>query len=103
MKNIKRTQDLVKEILETVPETRNSDDELYFHVCKRINPDAMLKPFYKVVLHRKEHALPPFESVRRTRQKLQAAYPELAANADVEAQRIVNEGIVKNYARQVKV
>ncbi len=103
MKNIKRTSDIVKEILETQPATRNSDDELYFQVCKKINPEAMAKPFYMVVLHRKEHALPPFESVRRTRQKLQASFPELAANENVEAQRIVNEGIVNNYARQVKV
>lgn len=103
MKNIKQTSEIVKQVLQEVPETRNSDDELYFQVCKKINPEAMLKPFYMVVLHRKEHALPPFESVRRTRQKLQAAFPELAANENVEAQRIVNEGIVKGYARQVNV
>lgn len=103
MKDIKKTSDIVKEILEKIPKTRNSDDELYFEVCKKINPQAMSKPFYMVVLHRKEHALPPFESVRRTRQKLQAAYPELCGSDEVEAQRIVNEGIVRDYARRFSV
>ena len=103
MKDIKRTSDIVKEILERKPETRNSDDELYFQVCKKINPEAMSKPFYMVVLHRKEHSLPPFESVRRARQKLQASYPELCGTDEVEAHRVVCEGIVKDYARSVGV
>lgn len=103
MKDIKRTSDIVKEILERKPETRNSDDELYFEVCKKINPDAIAKPFYMVVLHRKEHSLPPFESVRRARQKLQASYPELCGSDEVEAMRCVNETIVNNYARSVSV
>lgn len=103
MKNIKRTSDIVKEILEHVPKTRNSDDELYFEVCKRINPEAMSKPFYMVVLQRKAHQLPPFESVRRTRQKLQASYPELCGSDEVEAWRVVNEEAVRNYARSVGV
>lgn len=103
MKNIKKTSDIVKEILERNPETRNSDDELYFQVCKKINPEAMSKPFYMVVLHRKEHSLPPFESVRRARQKLQASYPELCGSDDVEAWRKANEEVVKDYARSVSV
>ena len=52
---------------------------------------------------RKELGLPCYESVRRTRQKLQAAYPELCGSDEVEAQRVINEGIVHDYARSVSV
>lgn len=100
MKQIKQTQEIVKAVLQDIPETRNSDDELYFHVCKRINPDALLKPFYMVVLHRKEHSLPPFESVRRSRQKIQNEYPELASDRDVRKYRDGLETEVRHYARQ---
>lgn len=103
MKKIRRTSDIVKDILENIPDTRNSDDKLYFQVCKRINPDALNKPFYMVVLHRKEHSFPPFESVRRARQKLQASYPELCGSDEVEAERKVNEELVRKYARSVNV
>ena len=103
MKRIKRTQDIVKQVLEEVPEARNSDDVLYVCVCNRINTNACTLPFYIVMRHRKIYNFPPFESVRRSRQKLQAAYPELAGSDVVEAQREVNEAVVRDYARQVNV
>lgn len=103
MKRIKGTEKLVKEILQELPETRNSDMVLYYNVCQRINASVLTKPFWVVLLGLKQYGLPPIGSVGRARRKLQRAFPELAANADVEAQRDVNEGIVKNYARQVKV
>lgn len=103
MKNIMRTSDIVKQVLEEAPETRNSDDLLYVEVCKRISRVATVMPFNEVMGHRKEYGLPPFESVRRTRQKIQQHYPELAGCAEVEAQRVVNEDIVRNYARKVNI
>lgn len=103
MKNIKRTQDLVKYFLETHPETRNSDDLLYFKICEYLNKGCLHLSFATVLLNRNRFNLPPFESVRRSRQKLQAAFPELAGTDEVEAQREVNEQIVFDYARQVKV
>ena len=103
MKNIRRTSDIVKDILENVPEARNSDDLLYINVCKKVSPMVCNQPFQTVMLMRDELSSPPFESVRRSRQKLQASYPELRASDDVEAQRLVNEDIVRDYARSVSV
>ena len=103
MKNIKKTQDLVKHFLETQPDTRNSDDLLYFKVCEHLNKRCLNMSFATVILNRNHFHLPPFESVRRSRQKLQAAFPELAGSDEVEAQREVNEQIVFDYARQVNV
>ena len=103
MKNIKRTSDIVKDILENCPDARNSDDLLYINVCKKLSPMVCTQPFQTVLLMRNELGIPPFESVRRTRQKLQAAYPELCGSDEVEAQRVVNEGIVRDYARRFSV
>lgn len=47
--------------------------------------------------------LPPFESVRRARQKIQRAHPELRSTPEVEEQKILNEEIVRDYAKQVNV
>lgn len=99
MKQIKKTSDLVKEILEEVPEARNSDMYLYYMVCLKINTKVLGFPFSQVILNLKAFNLPPFESVRRSRQKIQQYYPELAGTDEVEATRIINEGIVRNYAR----
>ncbi len=98
---LKTTQDVVKEILETNEMARNSDMALYVKVCERINPNVLSKPFWVVLLSLKEYNLPNIETVRRTRQKLQAAYPELCGNDNVEAQRKVNEEAFREYARGV--
>jgi hypothetical protein len=103
VKNIRRTSDIVKDILENCPDARNSDDLLYINVCKKLSPMVCTQPFQTVLLMRNELGIPPFESVRRTRQKLQAAYPELCGSDEVEAQRVANEEIVKNYARSFRV
>ena len=103
MNKIRETSSIVKDILENCPDARNSDDLLYVNVCKQISPMVCNQPFQTVLLMRNEFGLPPFESVRRARQKLQAAYPDLCGSDEVEAQRIVNEGIVRDYARSVGV
>ena len=96
---LKNTTNLVKEILRSCPDTRNSDDLLYIKVCERINPLAINLSFNIVLLNRKEWALPAFESVRRTRQKVQAEHPELAGNSTVEGHRKVNEQIFEEYSK----
>lgn len=99
MSNLYITQDIVREILEDCPQTRNSDNFLYLMVCERISPELIKKPFYVVLSNLKEWNLPGFETVRRARQKLQAMHPELAACSDVEVGRMVREEEFRNYAR----
>lgn len=96
---LKTTSEIVQIILEQNPKARNSDDYLYIKVCEKVNNISINLPFKMVMANRKAFGLPAFESVRRTRQKLQAAHPELAGDADVEAQRMLNEGVFKEYAR----
>ena len=77
MDNLMTTTEMVKELLQTRPETRNSDDILYYHVCAKINPICVNYPFCQIIQNRKSYGLPAFESVRRTRQKIQHDHPEL--------------------------
>ena len=90
---------LVKDILENDEAARNSDDYLYYMVCRRINSGCTNLPFWKVILNRKNYNIPPFESVRRTRQKLQEKHPEFIGNDSVEEQRFENEKAFRDYAR----
>lgn len=99
-KEIKSTHNIVKSILEAHKPSRNSDMVLYTKVVERINPVALDMPFFTVLVNIKNLGLPAFETVRRTRQKIQEACPELAADYDVEGHRILNEDIFLEYARK---
>ncbi len=98
-KELNRTNDIVKQLLINDPKTRNSDNHLYCCVVKTICPDALCKPFWEVVEHQNQFGLPCFETVRRTRQKIQAENPDLKASTKIESFRSVNEEIFKEYAR----
>ena len=96
---IKTTQEYVLEVLKTDTAARNSDDYLIFAVCKKINPMCAGLPFETVLIHRKDLGLPVLETIRRTGQKIRAAHPELAGDANVVAQRELNEEVFRKYAR----
>ena len=106
-KELQTTTGLVKGILESCPDARNSDNYLYLRVLQiigqrnNVDINSMSMPLF--LLRMKEYGFPCFESVRRTRQKLQAAYPELAGCDEVEAQRMLNEEVFRDYARKVTV
>ena len=98
-KELKTTTDLVKHILETVPATRNSDTLLYYRVCDVIDSKSLGLSFGYVLLSMNELKLPGFETVRRSRQKIQQTHPELAGDSTVEAYRVMNEEVFREYAR----
>lgn len=101
MNNLKTTTDLVKHILETVPETRNNDKLLYYRVCEKRNNAALGMPFGIVLIESDELNLPDRKSVERSRRKVQEHHPELRANATVEAFRDVQEEVFREYARGI--
>lgn len=100
---LKTTTEIVHEVLRTDEKARNSDNYLYYIVCgivgkqKGIDINSMSMPTFFLKL--KEYGFPGFETVRRSRQKLQAEFPELAASADVEAIRVLNEEVFRGFAR----
>lgn len=76
-----KTYLLVKKLLETYPETRNSDKELQWRIWERegaVKNNVMTKQDY--LFHAKH-----FETIRRTRQKIQEKYTHLRASSDVQA------------------
>ena len=98
VESLQKTSDLVERILEEVPGTRSSDMFLYYKVCEARNPYALAWNFGQVIMNLKQFNLPPFESVRRSRQKVQAERPELSANSVVEGYRELNEEVYKGFA-----
>lgn len=102
--NIKNTSALVKEALRSNPQTRNSDNYLYYVICKAIlasnGLDISKISFQDGLLHRGDYNLPMFETVRRTRQKVQECCPELSSTAEVEAMKVIREEQYLAYARK---
>lgn len=103
MVELKTTTTLVKSILEQDERCRNSDSFLYLKVLsvvgkqKGIDIENMSIPYFLLNLH--GAGFPGFETVRRTRQKLQQHHPELAACEAVESFRMENEADFRAYAR----
>lgn len=99
---LKTTTSVVKRILETDEQSRNSDSFLYFKVLEHygnkqgIDIHSMSVPHF--LLNMAHLGVPPFESVRRTRQKVQAAYPWLASSKRVAEFRSANEQVYRAYA-----
>ena len=84
---MKRLYDVSKEteaLLEAHPDTRDSDDVLYFRFIRSIKPDLTI---HDVFMNRENFGLPPYESVRRTRQKIQEKRPELRGSKRVQQLR----------------
>ena len=92
------TKELVKQVLEENERARNSDNELYILVCNKINPHVLYMPFCDVLRQLEEHSLPPFESVRRARQKIQAERPDLRPCDEVALFRAENETAYQEFA-----
>ena len=69
--------EVVRAVLTIHKETRDSDFKLICWVYQNTNPDVMRLPFSKVMWNYKEYNLPSFETIRRTRQKLQHDNPDL--------------------------
>ena len=102
-KELKTVTGLVKAVLTEDIQARNSDSFLYFKILKKIGAekgvDVESIPITKFLLNMSDLGFPPFESVRRARQKIQAELPELSASLKVEEYRAENETAFRAYAR----
>jgi hypothetical protein len=105
MTDLKTTTALVKAILEQDKLCRNSDSILYYRVLeivgkrKGVDINEMSIPYF--LLNMSGVEFPPFESVRRARQKIQEHHPELGACEKVADARAMNEFGYREYARGV--
>lgn len=103
MNELKTTAKLVKAILEDDKQCRNSDSFLYLKVIEHIAEQkgvdlfGISVPVFLCTM--RSYGFPPFESVRRSRQKVQAEFPELAASERVSGLRMINETEYRQFAR----
>ena len=97
--NLNSTKALVKSILEQDEQARNSDSFLYFRVLERIDKAILTVPVHEFLLGMGLNGIPPFESVRRTRQKIQEKCPWLAACDTVKEFRAQNEEVCRDFSR----
>ena len=104
MLDLKNTTALVKSILEQDKQCRNSDSLLYLKVLtevgkqKGIDLEKMTVPFFLLNLH--GAGFPGFETVRRTRQKIQQHHPNLSAQKAVRGFRADKEKQYREFARE---
>lgn len=79
--DIKRVKEIVRQILVEYEEARENDDLLYLLVCQEMCTMSLCEvSIIDAFMHRKELNLPPYESVRRSRQKWQESCPILRGN-----------------------
>ena len=97
--DLKQTKQLVSFILSKYEDARNSDMILYLRVCEIRNERALTMPFYEVLQNLKELNLPPFESVRRARQKIQEENAVFDADEIIQKYRAENETEYRDFAR----
>lgn len=87
-------------ILKTNVDARSDDMMLYLLVCNSFysNENSVGKmPFEVVMKNYKELELPHFESVRRTRAKIQSEHPELACSPECRKARKRMQHLYSNY------
>lgn len=103
MKDLKSIKHLVSLILDQDERARNSDSHLYFRVINTIadknNIDLTKISVLEYLMNLKQSPFPPFESVRRTRQKIQEHNPDLAACKKISECRAENEKVFREFAR----
>lgn len=87
---------MITSILEDYPDTRDSDNLLYLTVIEIIGKGNMDKPISEVFLN-KNLGLPLYETVRRTRQKIQREREDLRATTRIGSLRAIKEEEYREY------
>lgn len=72
--------EMVKEVLVSNPKARDDDMILYGTFCAKYNFVRPDESFYEVMLTAKSRNIPTYESITRTRRKVQEENPELQGN-----------------------
>ena len=100
MRYLETIERKVRTILAKNEDARNDDMVLYLVLCNACLKDAGALPLAEIMTQYKYLGLPSFESVSRTRRKLQARYPELAGSRPVQKMRATGEKAYRRYAKE---
>lgn len=102
MEDLKTVEGVVRSILVDYPDARNSDNILYSIYVGKVNPDVLHMPVSDYLLHFKDFGLYRFESLARTRRRIQEDEPELRGVEDVRRWRNENEKQFYEYAKEIR-
>lgn len=92
---MKDLSQVVEKALREHPDSRDSDFRMIGWVLAMTRPEVMNLPLKRVLWQYKELDLPSFETIRRTRQKLQHDKPELRGKSYEKRMEKQNEYIRK--------
>lgn len=97
MSRLKTIAQMVENILRSYPATRDDDRELIRYLYARYYGISYSMPFGKVITNTD---LPSFESIRRTRQKIQSENEDLRGSKQKEKVRMDAQIDYIEYARE---
>lgn len=102
--SLRKTTDLVYDILVHDEATRDSDNELYIKVLeyygKKLGVDFARVTVASFFKHYRRYHIPSIETVGRCRRKLQEEHTELMASDFITAERADREAEFRDYARR---
>ena len=101
LNELRKTKDVVTDILEQNTRARNDDAYLYLLVVKEFNSVAPDYPLELFLTDPMFNDIPCFETVRRARQRVQALRPELASDKRIEKLRHEQEQDYKAFASEI--
>ena len=99
MSKIDEVSKVVYRLLCEDAKARDDDVYLYLRVCKHFDAEALNEPFGRVLSSLRDYYLPPFETVRRSRQKNQQLHPELSASEEIKKIRDKTRKKYRAYAK----
>ncbi len=99
MDSLKTIEGKVRSILQENEDARNDDMVLYLVLCNLYLNHAGSMPLAEIMTRYKELGLPSFESVGRTRRKLQERHPELLGSLRRQKIRAAGEKAYRKYAK----
>ncbi len=99
MVNFKSTESKVLHALESYPVTRKSDSKLILAVYALVDRNVVDLSFKEVMnLSSENKKFPSFETIRRTRQKIQASNPHLKDEPTAKVREGAMQNSYKEYA-----
>ena len=100
MDNLKTVEGKVKAVLQKNEDARNDDMVLYLALCNLYLKNAGTMPLAEIMTRHKELGLPSFESISRTRRRLQEKHPELLGSLRMQKLRARGEKAYRRYAKE---
>ena len=96
---IKKTEEIVKDVLNRFPETREDDFVLIYAVYREINYNvATVDRFSEIMLNHAKYKFPSFRSITRSRRKIFEKHPELNPKWVAKMRKELEEDY-KEYSR----